>query len=84
MKTNMKFVLLSLLLTYVAFACPPNCLDCDSSAAYCYACDEKFELTVTGTCVNSNIIDKCTVYGPTNQCYACQPSFQLSNGKCVK
>lgn len=38
-----------------------------------------------GTCVDSNTVAKCTLYGPTNQCFSCQATFTISNaGQCSK
>lgn len=63
--------------------CSDFCNDCDPSGKVCFACKQDYELSVLGKCV-SNVVDKCIVYGPTNQCFVCQPSFELSSNKCVK
>ena len=82
---NTKFIPFILLLigTVLAANCPDYCNDCDPSGKICFACKQDYELSVLGKCV-SNVIDKCIVYGPTNQCFVCQPSFELSGNKCVK
>ena len=81
----MKTVLVFLLLVAGIFACPNNCNDCDPSGNICFACGEGFELSVTGQCVNEATIDKCILYGPTNQCFVCQPTYSLdNNGNCLK
>lgn len=68
-----------------AMSCPSNCNDCDPTATVCFSCAEGFELSVLGTCVDSNTIPKCNLYGPTNQCFACQPTYTISNsGQCLK
>ena len=82
---NTKLIPLILLLigTVLAANCTDYCNDCDPSGKICFACKQDYELSVLGKCV-SNVIDKCIVYGPTNQCFVCQPSFELSGNKCVK
>lgn len=35
-------------------------------------------------CNAETLIDKCSLYGPTGQCFVCQPTYTLANGKCVK
>ncbi len=77
------FLLLGLLLLYVS-CCPENCNDCDLGSSVCFACNHGFELSVMGKCVANTLVHKCTVYGPRNQCFACQPSYELYGGKCVK
>lgn len=79
----MKLVAFILLLSAV-LACPNNCNDCDPTATVCFACAEGFELSVLGTCVDSNTVAKCDLYGPTNQCFSCQSTFTINNGQCLK
>ena len=78
-----KTLILALFLRGLVMSCPDNCNDCDESGSVCFACKKDFELSVLSRCV-SNIVDKCTVYSPNNQCFVCQPSFELSGNKCVK
>lgn len=80
----MKTFLSVLLLLSVAMACSNNCYDCDPAGTICFACAEGFELSVTNTCVDSNTIPKCNLYGPANQCFACQATFTINNGQCLK
>ena len=61
-------------LTLVA-ACPSNCNDCDPSGNICFACGEGYEMSVTGQCISDQTIQRCTLYGPTNQCFVCQPTY---------
>lgn len=79
-----KEVLLFLLfLIGCTLSCPDYCNDCDPSGNICFACKQDYELSVLGKCV-SNVVDKCIVYGPTDQCFVCEPSFELSGDRCVK
>ena len=78
-----KIIAIFLLFAF-ALSCPSNCNDCDPQATICFACAEGFEMNVLGTCVDSNTVPKCTLYGPTNQCFACQPTFTINNGQCLK
>jgi hypothetical protein len=80
----MKTFLSVLLLLSVAMACSNNCYDCDPAGTICFACAEGFELSVMNTCVDSNTIPKCDLYGPANQCFACQATFTINNGQCLK
>jgi proprotein convertase subtilisin/kexin type 5 len=81
----MKSLLIILVLLGVVASCPNNCNDCDPTGTVCFACVEGFEVSVLGTCVDSNTIPKCNLYGPINQCFACQPTFTInSNGQCLK
>lgn len=82
--SNSRGLLFLLFITLAISACPPNCNDCDSSGTSCFACADGYELSVLGKCVSNAVIDKCTVYGPNNECFVCQPSFSLSNGRCSK
>jgi hypothetical protein len=50
----------------------------------CFACGEAFELSVTGQCISAVTIPMCTLYGPTQQCFVCQPTYSLGNGNCLK
>lgn len=67
-----------------AAGCPNNCNDCDPSGQVCFACGEAFELSVTGQCISAVTIPMCTLYGPTQQCFVCQPTYSLGNGNCLK
>ena len=81
MKQNSIILLLFVL--GLAMTCPDNCNDCDPSGNICFACAQNYELSVLGKCVG-NIVDKCIVYGPTYECFVCQPSFELSGNRCIK
>jgi hypothetical protein len=53
-------------------------------ASVCFACGEGFQLSVMGTCVDAHTIPNCILYGPTNQCFACEATYTISNGQCLK
>lgn len=61
--------------------CDQNCLDCQQGN--CFACNTEFERDVFGAC-QSNVVDKCVIYGPGQTCFVCQPTFLLSNQSCTK
>lgn len=63
--------------------CPDNCNGCDSTSSTCFACNQDYELSILGKCV-TNVVDKCIMYGPNNQCFLCQPTYALSRNTCVK
>lgn len=77
-------VLIILAILALSLACPDNCYDCDYMGTICFACNEGFELSVTASCVDANNVLKCALYGPANQCFACQPTYTLANGQCLK
>lgn len=79
----MKIFIL-LLLILIAQSCPNNCTNCDPDASVCYACAFSFELNIFGTCVDSTTVSKCSLYGPSNICFACQPTYTITNGQCIK
>jgi len=80
-----KSLLLLFLIAGLVLACPPNCNDCDPEGNVCFACGLGHELSVIGKCVPDSTIKGCTLYGPTNQCFLCQPTFSLdNNGRCLK
>lgn len=37
-----------------------------------------------GSCLSSSTVPGCVLYGPTGQCFSCQPTFTITNGQCVK
>ena len=76
--------LLAALLLVLAAACPDNCNDCDPTGGICFACKENYELSVTGECYNASTVARCTLYGPTKQCFLCQPTYSIENGACLK
>lgn len=63
--------------------CPENCQACDPSGMICFACQQGYEVNVLGGCT-TNVIDKCTIYGPTEECFNCQPTYTLDELACVK
>lgn len=63
--------------------CPDHCHDCDPSGTICFACSGDYEANVFGSC-HENTIDNCVIYGPTDECFNCQPTFRLNNNKCEK
>ena len=71
------------LVSCLVVACPPNCHDCDPSGTICFACAHNYEANVFGSC-QENKIDKCVIYGPTGECFNCQPTFRLEGEKCEK
>lgn len=79
----MKIIIVSLLLI-CALSCPNNCAECDSKGIHCIACSIGNQLTTIGTCVESSLVAMCTLYGADHQCRACQPTYSLSKGQCVK
>lgn len=44
MKLSLAVLKMALLVCLLGagWACPPNCSDCDSDGAVCYACDESY------------------------------------------
>jgi hypothetical protein len=73
MNINKSLLLLAFLIICLN-SCPDNCNGCDPSGSVCFACKHDYELSVLGKCIK-NVIDKCIVYGPKNQCFVCQPSY---------
>lgn len=80
----MKMIVLTALLLILTSACPNNCADCDHTTLTCHACTPPYELTTQGTCIDSNTIEKCSLYQSNLTCQTCQPTFALSNGSCLK
>jgi len=78
------FIISNLSIFANASSCSNHCVDCDPSGNICYACEAGYEMSVIGKCVSDQIISKCVIYSPSNTCFACQPSFSLVNGKCIK
>ena len=70
-------------LVLVSSQCSPECLYCEEQLGICVVCGGRFELQVTGGC-HPPTIDKCTTYGFNSECFRCQPTFSLTDGKCVK
>lgn len=66
-----------------AQTCSKDCNECDSSGNLCFACGADKEVNVLGSC-HDNTIDKCIIYGPSDECFRCQPTFSLKDGKCQK
>ena len=80
--TNKLYLFLGLLVVLMG-QCPPDCIECDPSGAVCFACDKGLGINVFGQC-HPNKIDKCVIYGPTDECFNCEPTFRLHDEKCVK
>ena len=82
-KEKLFLVFASLFVLSMNKGCSPGCSECDPDGVMCFACDADKETDVFGGC-HDNTIDKCTIYGPTGECFQCQPTFTLKDGGCVK
>jgi len=58
----MKAKIALLLLLTFAFACPPNCEDCDPAGITCSACSEGYEIDATSQCIMASIVPNCILY----------------------
>lgn len=61
--------------------CAQNCLECGQGT--CFTCGNGYERDFLGNCLE-NIVDKCIIYSPSKECFACQPTFKMEERKCVK
>lgn len=77
------FLIIFLLSKTLEAQCPSKCLECDPSGTICFACDEGLSINVFGQC-NENTIQNCVIYGPSGECFNCEPTFKLEGDKCVK
>lgn len=84
MKNLWKVFAILLSIFVVAYSqCSPDCLYCDPAINVCIVCQGLAESSVFGVC-HPNTIDKCIMYGPSDECYRCQPTYVLKNGKCER
>ena len=66
-----KTILILFAFLFLSYSsCPDNCLECDPSGSVCFACNHGLGMNVFGQC-NQNIIDKCVIYGPSDECFNC-------------
>jgi len=80
----MKAKIALLLLLTFAFACPPNCEDCDPAGITCSACSEGYEIDATSQCIMASIVPNCILYSPSGICFNCQPTLSLYGAVCNK
>lgn len=76
-------VILLALTTFAVATCPDHCDECDDSGSVCFACQGDFEVNVFGGC-HENTIDKCVIYGPSDECFRCQQTYSVVDGKCQR
>lgn len=79
----MNILLVMLVAIAAANDCHDHCVDCDASGEICFACEGHYEINVFGMCVGSKV-PRCTVYGPSSECFNCQPTYILNDNSCRK